>query len=47
MVPPMLNVKSIIADQMDVNDSLKPREEITAQDIKDRTPVNPKIEYLS
>mmetsp|Transcript_1935 Transcript_1935/g.4032 ORF Transcript_1935/g.4032 Transcript_1935/m.4032 type:complete len:101 (-) Transcript_1935:95-397(-) len=41
----MLNVKSMTADQIDVNDSLKPREEITAQDIKERTPVKPRIEY--
>lgn len=41
----MLNVKSIIADQIDVKDSLMPRVEITAQDIKERTPVNPRIEY--
>ena len=42
----MLNVKSINADQIDVNDSLKPRVDITAQDISASIPVNPRIEYL-
>jgi len=41
----MLNVKSINADQIDVNDSLKPRVDITAQDISASIPVNPRIEY--
>mmetsp|Transcript_11913 Transcript_11913/g.28233 ORF Transcript_11913/g.28233 Transcript_11913/m.28233 type:complete len:169 (+) Transcript_11913:421-927(+) len=45
MVPPILNVKSITADQIDVKDSLKPRVDITAQDIRASIPVNPKIEY--
>ena len=42
----MLKTKSISADQIDVNDSLNPRVDITAQDIKASIPVNPKIEYL-
>ena len=46
IVPPMLNVKSMIADQRDVNDSLKPRLDMTMQDIRESNPVNPKIEYL-
>mmetsp|Transcript_17728 Transcript_17728/g.40507 ORF Transcript_17728/g.40507 Transcript_17728/m.40507 type:complete len:100 (-) Transcript_17728:230-529(-) len=41
----MLKTKSISADQIDVNDSLNPRVDITAQDIKASIPVNPKIEY--
>lgn len=42
----MLNAKSIIADQPDVNDSLEPRVDITAKPMSARIPVNPRIEYL-
>jgi hypothetical protein len=47
IVPPILKVSNINADHIDVNDSLKPRVDITAHDINASTPVNPKIEYLS
>lgn len=42
----MLNVKSMIADQRAVKDSLKPRLDMTTQDIRESNPVNPRIEYL-
>lgn len=37
----------MIADQRAVKDSLKPRLDMTTQDIRESNPVNPRIEYLS
>jgi hypothetical protein len=46
IVPPMLNASSINADHIEVKVSLIPRVDMTAQDMRARTPVNPRIEYL-
>jgi len=45
IVPPILKVSNINADHIDVNDSLKPRVDITAHDINASIPVSPRIEY--
>lgn len=42
----MLNANNISADHMDVKVSLIPRVDITAQDMRARTPVKARIEYL-
>ena len=46
IVPPILSAKSISADHIDVKVSLKPRVDMTAQDMSARTPVKPRMEYL-
>lgn len=45
IVPPIDNVSNINADHMDVNDSLKPRVDMTAHDIKANIPVKERMEY--
>ena len=45
IVPPIDNVSNINADHMDVNDSLKPRVDMTAHDIKASIPVKERMEY--
>jgi hypothetical protein len=46
MVPPILNANNINADHIDVNASLTPRVDITAHDMRAKTPVKPRMEYL-
>lgn len=46
IVPPILNAKSIRADQTDVKPSARDRVPMTAHAINARTPVKPRIEYL-
>lgn len=46
MVPPTLNPSNIAADQNETKASAKDRDPITTQDIRAKTPVIAKIEYL-
>lgn len=46
IVPPMLSARSISADHIEVKASLIPRVDMTAHDMRARTPVKPRIEYL-
>ena len=46
IVPPMLNARSINADHTLVKPSAKDRVPMTAQDMRARMPVTPRIEYL-
>lgn len=46
MVPPMLRIHSIVADQKDASPSANGREPITTNDMSISMTVRPKIEYL-